>query len=221
MLSAALGPTRKYSRGGVHAPSAAARAARRACRCAAMGRRTRAHARAREAARPPALFACSVQQHVRRTRQGLDQRCNGQRCTHTHTHIQIYIHTYIYIHILACVRARVCACVRARLCVPAWLCVRACTGPLRSLTHLAVAQHGEVAQRIQVLMRSPTRRMRHDASARSLTASGLAPATSAPGLGSPPPHLHRDWADPRSGGRTRVKAEAVDAQPSAAKPKGT
>jgi hypothetical protein len=26
---------------------------------------------------------------------------------------------------------------------------------------------------------------------------GLTPATSAPGLGSPPPHLHRDWAHPR------------------------
>ena len=141
MLSAALGPRLKYSRGGIHAPSAAARAARRACRCAAMGRRTRAHARAREAARPPALFACSVQQHVRRTRQGLDQRCNGQRCTHTHTHTHTHtciytcIHTYIHIciHIRDCVRAHVracgrgCACVRARVraCAAACACARA------------------------------------------------------------------------------------------------
>ena len=28
------------------------------------------------------------------------------------------------------------------------------------------------------------------------TGTGLTPATSAPGLGSPPPHLHRDWANP-------------------------
>ena len=27
--------------------------------------------------------------------------------------------------------------------------------------------------------------------------TGLTPATSAPGLGSPPPHRHRDWASPR------------------------
>ena len=29
------------------------------------------------------------------------------------------------------------------------------------------------------------------------TGTGLTPAISAPGLGSPPPHLHRDWAHPR------------------------
>ena len=28
------------------------------------------------------------------------------------------------------------------------------------------------------------------------TGTGLSPATSAPGLGSPPPHLHQDWARP-------------------------
>jgi hypothetical protein len=29
------------------------------------------------------------------------------------------------------------------------------------------------------------------------TGPGLTPATSAPGLDSPPPHLHRDWTHPR------------------------
>ena len=34
------------------------------------------------------------------------------------------------------------------------------------------------------------------ASAHICTGTGLAPATSAPGMGSPLPHLHRDWARP-------------------------
>ena len=60
----------------------------------------------------------------------------------------------------------------------------------------------------------------HRDPAHCCTGTGLTPATSAPGLGSPLPHLHRDWARPcaqlRRDSRAQAAADLGEPDPEAA-----
>jgi hypothetical protein len=126
------------------------------------------------------------------------KRNHTRTCTHTHTP-----HTHTHTETLGCACApprarpswrRVLACVDAFACAcvpPAWEIAAVAGGPRSS----RATRHGSRSERREKPCRPRTAPSR-GRSTPAGAASRPTPATSAPGLGSPPPHLRRDWAHP-------------------------